>query len=175
MQLVILDEAQKERYAKDILALLTLSDNDFLPPLSARTSTTQTALQPLKSNDDGITFYHKEMMQQEILGALDGDVLLGFVSYKHNFSNACIDEKYFPNVYLSTLVLHPSARGKRLTAKFYDYLFNEVFPTRNIFTRTWSTNGSHLHILQSFDFKEWKRIPNDRGEGIDTVYYALLR
>ena len=86
-----------------------------------------------------------------------------------------ISDNNLPNIYLSTLMLKSEARGKHLTQKMYDYLFNNLYADRSIFTRTWSTNGAHLRILEKFDFKLIKTIPNDRGVGIDTVYFALKR
>jgi ribosomal protein S18 acetylase RimI-like enzyme len=54
----------------------------------------------------------------------------------------------------------------------YDHLFNEKYADRNIFTRTWSTNTAHISILKKYNFREIHRIENDRGEGIDTVYFS---
>ena len=42
---------------------------------------------------------------------------------------------------------------------------------KNIATRTWSTNYSHMHILDNLGFKLVQRDINDRGVNIDTVYY----
>ena len=39
-------------------------------------------------------------------------------------------------------------------------------------TRTWSTNGSHIHILTSLGFEVSERVVNHHGEGIDTVYFG---
>ena len=86
-----------------------------------------------------------------------------------------IKEDTLPNIYLSTLVLKPEARGKKLTFYMYDYLFNILYPESNIFTRTWSTNIPHIKILSKFDFDEFIRKPNDRGEGIGTVYFCKTR
>ena len=80
-----------------------------------------------------------------------------------------------PNIYLSTLVLSAESRGKGITKKLYAHLFNELYPEKNIFTRTWSTNAPHIKILDYFGFDEMVRIKNDRGNGIDTVYFENRR
>ena len=72
-------------------------------------------------------------------------------------------------------MLTKEARGKGLTQKMYDFLFNNLYANSNIFTRTWSTNFAHLKILTKFGFELIKTIPNDRGENIDTVYFAKFR
>ena len=57
----------------------------------------------------------------------------------------------------------------------YAHLFDDIFPDRSIFTRTWSTNAAHIKILDKFNFEIIKCIENDRGDGIDTVYFAKIR
>ena len=37
--------------------------------------------------------------------------------------------------------------------------------------RTWSTNKSHMHILDKLGFKLVQTDINDRGVNIDTIYY----
>ena len=37
--------------------------------------------------------------------------------------------------------------------------------------RTWSTNRAQAHLMPELGFEEVLRLPNDRGCGVDTVYY----
>lgn len=175
MQFKILTEQDKVNYKQTILETMRLCDNDFVPPLSARSSTTQKALIGGKSSEEGLVSYMTEMLSQVVLGAFEEDTLLGFVSFKENYTNDVISDNNLPNIYLSTLMLKSEARGKNLTQKMYDYLFNTLYADRNIFTRTWSTNFAHLKILEKFDFKLIKTIKNDRGNNIDTFYFSLAR
>ena len=94
------------------------------------------------------------------------------MSFKENYTNDTIKEEGLPNIYLSTLVLKPEAKGKGLTVRMYDFLFLQCYGDRNIYTRTWSTNIAHTKILSKFAFDELARMKDDRGEGIDTVYYV---
>lgn len=48
------------------------------------------------------------------------------------------------------------------------------FPKRYIFTRTWSTNLSHIRILLAMGFHEHCQISDDRGPNIDTNYYRYI-
>lgn len=171
----ILTEQDKSLYKQTILEIMRLCDNDFIPPLSARNSTTQKSLIGGKSTEEGLISYMTEMLSQVVLGSFENNNLIGFVSFKENYLSDVILDSDLPNIYLSTLMLNKEARGKRLTQQMYDYLFNVVYPDRSIFTRTWSTNIAHLKILEKFNFSLIKTIKNDRGNGIDTVYLALKR
>ena len=175
MNFKILTEEDKIFYKQTIIEMMKESDKDFIPPLSARNSTTQKTLVGGERSEQGLLSYYSQMNEQVILGAFEQNNLLGFVSFKENYSNDVISPESLPNIYLSTLILKKEARGKGLTQRMYDYLFNTLYPERNIFTRTWSTNLAHLKILSKFDFELIKTIPNDRGENIDTVYFAKMR
>ena len=175
MEFIIFNDTEKNFYANDIIKMMQESDNDFIPPLSARSSTLQSDLKGGNAGLGDVLPYFNEMIKQEILGVLEDGKLLGFVSFRKDFTNDKITTDKLPNIYLSTLILSPDARGKGLTVKLYDHLFNALYPERNIFTRTWSTNFAHTKILSKFDFNELARIKNDRGNGIDTVYYSKIR
>ena len=115
------------------------------------------------------------MMQQDGLGIiLDGE-LNGYISFIKDYNNEEIAGLESPNLYVSTVILTPSCRGKNVTRQAYEYLFNELFPNRTVYTRTWSTNIAHIKILRSFNFSQMLVKENDRGSGIDTVYYQLKR
>ena len=169
MEFCLLSDSQKNQY-KDVLAdILTQNDAAFVPPLSSRTGTTQNAFQN-KVNPSGIQDYLTQMLSQQILGVFLEEKLVGFVSYMEDRVTDVF--AVLPNIYISTLVLQPETRGMGITKKLYNHLFNEMYPTCSIYTRTWSTNIAHIKILQSFGFAELKRIPDDRGAGIDTVDYC---
>ena len=171
MQLTVLTAEQKQQYKNDILEIMNICDKDFVPPLSSRSSTTQSDLKTGEYDENGILSYYTEMEKQDILAAIEDDgTLLGFVSYKQNYVSDIVTNT--PNIYLSTLMLHPKSRGKRLTNKMYEHLFFELYPDRHIYTRTWSTNAVHIKILSNFGITEFHRIKNDRGNGIDTVYFT---
>lgn len=174
MQFKVFDSFDKNFYESDIIDILTLADKDFVPPLSQRISTLDKSFLT-NSSSRSIYSYYTEMKKQEILGAFDNGKLIGFVSYRLDFVNDIITENELPNIYVSTLVLSEDARGHGLTKRMYSYLFDELYPERSVFTRTWSTNFAHTKILSSFGFSEILRKENDRGAGVDTVYYKRKR
>ena len=174
MNYILLNDLQKQEYKNDILSLMQLCDKDFIPPLSARASTVQKDLSSATANGD-VSAYFNEMIKQNIIVIIEDGAFLGFVSFKENYYNDIINNKPLKNIYVSTLMLAPAARGKHLTERCYEHLFNELYPTRNVYTRTWSTNAAHIRILGKFGFNELHRIKNDRGENIDTVYFEKIR
>lgn len=173
MHFEILTEQQKAQYYDKLLEILTKLDNEFVPPLSQRPSKVAADLQDKSAPQGSVREYLDEILKNEkILGAFHDDHLVGIVAF---LENAEFDMLQTPNIYICTVVVSPEARGMGLTKKAYNYLFHELYSDRNIYTRTWSTNIAHCKILDSFGFAELKRIPNDRGEGVDTVYFAKLR
>ena len=174
MEFKILNENEKSIFCDEIFSMLKAADEEFVPPLSSRGSTTQKNLSGSEKSEAGIRKYFEEMMKQHIMVALEDKNLLAFVSYKENYTNEEIGTEYLPNIYLSTLVSKPESRGKGLTKKMYAALFNE-YETRNICTRTWSTNAPHIKILDYFGFETLCTLKNHRGEEIDTTYFIKKR
>ena len=166
MEFRLLEESDKRYYRGDLINLLIESDNDFVPPLSKRNSPRDMSFSVDSEKSDGISSYYDSMSSGRILAAISCGRVVGFVAFWENYEGGAT-----PNIYVSTLVVAKSARGNGLTAKMYDYLFNELYSDRAVYTRTWSTNFAHTKILQRFGFAEFKRIKDDRGEGIDTVYF----
>ena len=169
MELKLLSEAEKLFHKDEIVQLLEESDNDFLPPLSQRCSPNDKSFSGEMKCSNGVISYYTEMNRQSILAVLSHGKVIGFVSFRENYQDG-----ENSGIYISTLVVSRSARGLGLTSGMYDYLFSTVFPDHNFYTRTWSTNVAHTKILSRFGFSEIKRIENDRGAGIDTVYYERL-
>lgn len=171
----VMSTTDKDKFKADLLQMLKNSDKDFVPPLSSRRSTTQSDFSLSGGSEDGILNYYNEMNNQQILGVLDEDKLIAFVSYKEDYLSEQVTGGKLPNIYVSTLLLKPEARGKHLTYRIYDYLFNTLYPNSSVFTRTWSTNIAHIKILDKFGFENYITKVNDRGDGIDTVYFRKLR
>lgn len=97
------------------------------------------------------------------------------MSFRENYIHAEIKAEiksgnmlWYNFCYVSTIIVDREYRKHELATQFYHELF-KLFDL--ITTRTWSINYGHLNILQKLDFKLVKRISNDRGENIDTVYF----
>ncbi len=169
MEIKLLNPQEHQGVSNQILEILTMANEEFVPPLSSRASTTQ---QDLLGNDkgDGVQLYFEEMKKQRLLIAYNKEQVLAFVSYKENFVNDEIGNTTLPNIYITTLVVRPEFRGKGLTKAMYKWLFS-FYKNANIFTRTWSTNLPHIRILSQFGFHPFRVLKNHRGQGVDTVYF----
>ena len=151
-----------------IRQLLVLADKEFIPPLSDRSSTTQASLS-YSGAAGSIDAYYTAMQAQPVIIAREDGKTAGFMAFR--FDHTCQQISIIPNLYASTCVVHPEHRGKGLMRKFYEELFTR-FPQRSVFTRTWSTNAAHLHVLEKLGFCECARLKDHRGEGLDTVYFC---
>lgn len=102
---------------------------------------------------------------------IEEDKVLGFMSYipHHVLEIRGIEEKREVN-YVSTVIVHPDCRGKKVTEMFYRELM-EISDVP-LATRTWNSNSAHLHILEKLGFELAATLKDDRGKGIDTVYYV---
>ncbi len=161
---------KRENILSGIKELLTLCDSEFVPPLSQRNSTTQSFLKGQEAESRIPEEYFEALSRQEAFVALEGRKVIGFMSFKRNYICREISPEYLPNLYITTVIVHPMCRNRGVTNQFYETLLNK-FREYHIFTRTWSTNYSHTRILLSHRFFEHRRIKDDRGDGIDTVYY----
>lgn len=170
----LLKKDEQEKYYDQIFEIMIAEDKNFIPPLSARSSTTQKDLSSQEGSLEGLKSYFEEMKTQRFMVCVDGDVLVSFVSFKENFTNDKIHDEDKPNIYLSTLIMRPQYRGQKVTQTLYENLFS-IYADSSIFTRTWSTNIPHIKILSKFNFEIIATLKNDRGEGIDTVYFAKRR
>ena len=178
MDFSLLDEREKRAYHEALLSVLTEVDHEFIPALSER----EPMILPWMELENGsqtegsVRAYLEEMyVTEKILGIFQNGIIVGILSFMENEGFEILTEADMPNIYICTVAVSPSARGMGITKKAYRYLLEELFPDRNFFTRTWSTNVAHTKILSAMGFREFKRIPDDRGRGIDTVYYENRR
>ena len=168
MELVLLEKVEQEEHLKELYELLVLGDQEFIPPLSSRASTTQQSLGSA-AKGGGLDAYFNEMKQQCFVLALEEGHLAGFMSFKKNYRNPHIPEG--ENLYASTCMVHPDFRGRGLMRLFYTEMIR-AFPTKPIYTRTWHENIGHLKVLERLGFSLLCTLENDRGAGVHTVYYG---
>ncbi len=155
---------------QQVLALMKKHDKDFVPPLSHRGSTTQGNLDHLPEGN--IENYFNEMLEQEFFIAFNEKQVVGFMTFRKNFVSPVIKDAN--NIYISTIIVDEDYRGRGITKDFYRLCLHK-YKQKHIFTRTWSQNMSHIGLLAGIHFTEFHRIPDDRGKGIDTVYYKYQR
>ena len=165
-------QLKNKQHLDDLRQLLILCDKEFVPHLSARESTTQMNLSPAEDVERVPESYFQEISSQPALIALEGDRLIAVMSFKHDYVCEHISRNYAPNLYVTTVIVHPKHRHHGVAGKMYEKLLKQ-YPRHYVFTRTWSTNLSHIRILLSLGFHEHCCLRDDRGAGIDTVYYRF--
>jgi ribosomal protein S18 acetylase RimI-like enzyme len=162
-----LNDAQKE----EVWKLLVLTDEEFVPTLSSRNSTVQTILKTNEQIDlKSPIAYFEALADQYFILALDNQRVIGFLSYIPNHNVQLTANENLISNYVSTIIVNPTYRSQGITVALYDFLMKQT--NKTIATRTWSTNYAHLKILEKLGFKNVLTIENDRGNGIDTVYFA---
>lgn len=167
----ILKKEEINRYKKQIFQMLVECDEEFLPPLSSRIITSPEFLN-IKNEPKGIPIdYFNDIINQKIIVVMEEEKVIAFMSFKENYINTYISEETLPNVYVTTLLVKPEYRGKGIAKRIYYMLINEC-QNVNIYTRTWSTNESHKKILSEIGFKNYIVLQDDRGKGIDTIYFV---
>lgn len=170
MEIKLLSREEQERIHPQVLEMLTEADGDFVPPLSSRSSSVQQTFTGNTTQRGGVQDYFAELTRQRFAAVLEGETLVAFVSYKEDYICEHIPPETLPNIYLTTLIVRPSFRGQGVTTALYKMLF-AAYADRNIFTRTWSTNGAHIRVLEKYGFSLIKTLPDHRGPGIHTVYF----
>lgn len=173
MEIIYLKKIENENYKQDILNLLSLCDSEFVPSLSSRNSTTQKNLIVNNSLSSIPKDYFENLLKQQTLVCEEDGKVVAFMSFNENYVCSCIDSSLLPNKYITTVIVHPSFRKKGICGKFYDYMLSNF--CCNLFTRTWSTNSGHTSILLSKGFALHATLKDDRGKGIDTVYFSHIK
>lgn len=155
-------------------SILEICDEEFIPPLSVRSGTTQKNLTDIKSNSDILDYLNQVVKQQYNIVKMKDSSMLGFMSFTIN-PKIYVFNPYKGNCYVSTVCVVPFWRGKGLCQDFYSCLISWAKDNKYKFisTRTWSSNNDHIHILEKVKFNKIKEIVDGRGTGINTCYFLL--
>lgn len=144
---------------------------EFVPPLNQRASTTQQSLHGGDAAESLPVEYFDTLQEQDFLLAMEGEEVLGFLSFREDYAPEALRDCP-PCAYVSTILIREEYRKKGITRWFYQELLSgKHHNCRFVCTRTWSGNEGHLKILEKLGFDLVRDIPNDRGAGIDTLYY----
>ena len=165
----VTDEAERQA----VYDILVECDNDFVPPLSYRAGTKQTDWTHKGATHEGVRDYFDTVMQQHVLlWKRDGEVI-AFMSFRPHEVTPHL-EQYGSACYLSTLCVRHACRGQGLSPKIYRAAQQWAREHGGEITvlRTWSTNAVQMHLMGKLGYVEKARLRNDRGPGVDTVYYV---
>lgn len=164
-----LSESEK----REVYAILKECNEDFVPPLSQRNSTFQKDWSCTEDSEDGIRDYCAEIEKQNNVLLKRNGEMIAFLSFRVPYS--CKELSGFDKIcYLTTLCIRKVYQGYKLAPEIYEQTkryIRELYPDHCMALRTWSTNGAQLHMMEKLGFTCVARLENDRGEGIDTVYF----
>ena len=158
-----------EKYKDQVWEILRSADEEFIPPLSSRNDTTQKSLAGGGADAGGPVAYFEQMIRQAFILTVEEETVVGFLTYIPDHSLELGQEKIICD-YISTIVVAPAFRNQGITREMYQTLLQKR-SGKAIATRTWSTNYAHMHLLETLGFALVRTLKNDRGKGIDTVYY----
>ena len=170
---IICQECLDEKYRESVWKLLKDADQEFVPPLSSREKTTQKSLIPKEGevgDSRGPVKYFEQMLGQAFLLAIKEGEVHGFMTYIPDHELLLKDRLINCN-YISTIIVAPKSRRQGITRRMYGTLF-QISQGKAVATRTWSTNKEHLELLHELKFQLAACLTDDRGPGIDTVYYV---
>lgn len=173
-RVVVRDGIEDRKEKEEIRQLLEMCDQDFVPPLSHRNSTSQTNWAETEEKTDGIAEYLENICSQHVVLWKEEGVVRAFMTWKDHFNCENL-EAYPDSCYLTTLCVWPDYRGQGISEVMYAEAEKDIaakFPGSRITLRTWSTNGAQEHILDKLGYSLVRRLKDDRGEGIDTVYFV---
>lgn len=177
-EIIFVNTLRKSIYEEVVWKILCECDKDFVPTLSSRENTYQTT--NLKDHIVKDTtkpyLYFKELKKQLFFLVVEKDKeeVIGFLSFKNNYYNEELTD-YNPSNYVTTTCIKEEYRNKGIGKELYTAVeerIPEKYKAGYVTRRTWSTNSNQLHLFKEMGYKEVKRIANQRGEGVDTVYFA---
>ncbi|MFX0116492.1 MAG: GNAT family N-acetyltransferase [Candidatus Hodarchaeota archaeon] len=160
-----------------LMQVLEAVDQDFLPPLSNR--------KPLE-------FWMSLFEKGTILYALEEGKIAGFLAYYPSLTAEILEElrpcvnldpviaptdanEHFHGAYLHFIAISPRFRGKKISSLLIRALIEDAqrIGVSKLRVVTWSTNKRSLHLYSKHGFQIFRRLPNDRAEGIASVYLEL--
>jgi RimJ/RimL family protein N-acetyltransferase len=173
MELQFQETVLDEKVKQQIWEILCECDDDFVPRLSARESSAQKDLTGAGGDGKPYTYFN-EMIKQCFVLAFEDDGMAGFMTFKRPYICDALEE-FGESAYITTICVKHEMRNKGILKKMYAYLEDTVAVENGIHrlsTRTWSQNHAHIHVLEKLGFRTITVLPDDRGPGIDTVYFG---
>ena len=164
----------------DIWDIICECDSEFVPPLSSRNSSTQSNLLIGRQEDQTdkkakpYVYFEGIKNQEFILAEIEGRVV-GFLTFRTNYICDALQDFGVSN-YITTLCVDKKHRKQGILSRMYDHMENELpegIHCSKVSTRTWSQNNAHIGMLLKRGYGLQKTLNDDRGPGIDTLYFGI--
>ena len=159
---------------KIVFEICKNADMDFVPPLSARVDTVH-KFKDMPTNEnyvtniEGLNIFFDQIKKESFIFIISQGKIQGFMSFIKDYELE-LESGVVICDYITIIIIDSKNRNKGFTKKMYDIILRER-KGKKMATRTWSTNFSHMHILDKLGFKLVQTDKDDRGVNIDTVYY----
>lgn len=158
-----------EPLARQLLALTRRCDGDFVPLCPGATgSVRSSATSALRPGRTSRSYVDSLLELAHLVVLVQDERLVGYCAY------------YWPwmwrgteHVYVSTAVVAPSHRGRGLSTRMGRRVVAHALRRRvPLLAKTWSTNQASMGALARWGRVD-KIVRDERGAGIDTVYWRL--
>lgn len=158
-----------EPLARQLLALTRRCDGDFVPLCPGATgSVRSSATSALRPGRTSRSYVDSLLELAHLVVLVQDERLVGYCAY------------YWPwmwrgteHVYVSTAVVAPSHRGRGLSTRTGRRVVARALRRRvPLLAKTWSTNQASMGALARWGRVD-KIVRDERGAGIDTVYWRL--
>ena len=157
-----------------IFDLLCACDQDFVPPLSRRTSSFQKGFDAPLGQDRPYAYFEAMKSQRFAVARDASGRMVAFLTFRPRYT--CPElARFGESNYMTTACVYPEHRGQGLVSRLYDiveYGLPEEQRTDYVTTRTWSTNAIQVHAFGKRGYGIAAVLKDDRGPGVDTLYYA---
>lgn len=151
---------------KAIRELVESVDDDFSPPLSSRKKAIQLDFHETGGSMD--EFIDDLLDNEAILAFVDGKIA-GILFYRTDYHVVKIKRR---GLYVVLILVGKNYRGHRLASRMYSFVEDRADSMRKpIYMRTWAGNKTQEAILPRRGYSLIARLHDDRGPGLDTVYY----
>lgn len=156
-------------YIKGVRNILISNNNDFVPSLHERIEHEGTL-------EEKIDFRINEKLEQGyhyILAVDEFDEVIGFTEMKVCNVNQAFNRPV-SSINIGTSAIHKELQGSGIAKLLYTFLDDlaDDMDVDVVVRNTWSTNARQLKLYCRFGYEEIERIPNFRGEGIDSVKFC---
>lgn len=148
--------------------------DDFVPSLQARISVAQSDFTDV-ATEVGVSRYLQSLVDagMDCLVYLKENTPIGLLAYKRDLDST--DPLLYGvaddvSDYIATILVSKEVRGLRIADRLYEEV-EKTSSSRSIVLRTWSTNMPQRRIMSRRGYEQALVIKDDRGEGIDTIYF----
>lgn len=155
-------------YKQKLLSLLLACDDDFFPTISAKRNPHD------GKKETGLRIYMDEKKDYHYLLVWDEGRLIAFSNFVLDFTIPCFPD-YPKSLHIDTVCVERAYRNQGIGKRIYQYyeeMLPDAFRATYYTLETSSINKPQIKLMEKFQYEIICRITDDRGKGIDTIYFG---